>query len=135
MASPGAVFSEAAVARAAHLAAGGAVAVLIVARLHGYAFGMPNPGLLPTRKEKETVQANLEKALAELDARGVETTGEIAITRNPARVFTRAALAQGVAAVVVDRQPGSRFRRFVEGDMAAAMRRRLRARPIEVIVV
>ena len=111
------------------------MAVLIVARLHGYAFGMPNPGLLPTRKEKQAVQANLDKALAELEVRDIETTGEIAITRDPARVFIRAALTQGVAAVVMDRQPGSRSRRFVEGDMAAAMRRKLRGRSIEVIVV
>jgi hypothetical protein len=135
MASPGEVFSEAAVARAADLAAGGAVAVLVVARLHGYAFGMPNPGLLPTRKEKQAVQANLEKAMAELGGRGVETSGEIAITRNAAKVFARAALAQGVAAVVMDRQSGNRLRRFVEGDMAATLRRRLRAKSIEVVVV
>jgi hypothetical protein len=120
---------------AADLAAGGEVAVLIVARLHGYAFGMPNPGLLPTRKEKQTVQANLEKAIGELGRRGVETSGEIAITRNPANVFSRAALAQGVAMVVMDPQPGSRLRRFVEGDLAAILRRRLRARAIDVIVV
>jgi hypothetical protein len=135
MASPGPVFSEAAVARAADLAGGGTVAVLIVARLHGYAFGMPNPGLLPTRKEKQAVQANLEKAIGELGVRGVETSGEIAITRNPTKVFTRAAVSQGVAAVVMDPQPGSPLRRFVEGDLAASLRRRLRARSIAVIVV
>ncbi len=135
MASPGPVFSEAAVARAVDLAAGGTVAVLIVARLHGYAFGMPNPGLLPTRKEKQAVQANLEKAMRELSRRGLETSGEIAITRNPAKVFVRAAVAQGVNAVVMDPQPGSRLRRLVEGDVAASLRRRLRPRSIEVIVV
>lgn len=135
MASPGPVFSDVAVAAAADLAAGGRVAVLIVARLHGYAFGMPNPGLLPTRKEKQAVQANLEKAMSELGRRGLETSGEIAITRNPAKVFVRAAVAQGVNAVVMDHQPGSRVRRFVEGDLAAILRRQLGARSIKVIVV
>jgi hypothetical protein len=123
------------VARAADLAASGGVAVLIVARLHGYAFGMPNPGLLPTHKEKQAVAANLEKAIGELARRGVDTSGEIAITRSPAKVFIRAAVAQGVAAVVMDPQPGGRFRLLVEGDLAASLRRRLRPRSIDVIVV
>ncbi len=135
MASPGKVFSDAAVAKAADLADGGAVAVVVVVRLHGYAFGMPNPRLLPTRKEKQVVQANLEKALGDLGRRGLETSGEIAITRNPAKVFVRAAVTQGVKAVVIDSQPGGRVRRFVEGDMAAGLRRRLHAKSIDLIVV
>ena len=127
--------SDAAVGRAAQGAGGETVAVVIVARLHGYAFGMPNPGLLPTKREKQTVRANLEKAIGELRRLGTEATGEIAITRSPAKVFARAALAQGVRLVVMDPQPGSRLRRSIEGDLAAALRRRLRSRAVDVVVV
>jgi hypothetical protein len=96
---------------------------------------MPNPGLLPTRREKQAVQANLETAIGELRRLGTEAIGEMAITRSPAKVFTRAALAQGVRMVVMDPKPGGRGRRFLEGDLAAALRRRLRSRAVDVVVV
>lgn len=111
------------------------VAAVIIARLHGYAFGMPNPGLLPTRKEKQAVQAHLEKAIGELHRLGAKAIGEVAITRSPAKVFTRAARGQGVRMVVMDAQPGSRVRRLVEGDLAASLRRRLGARGVDVVVI
>src|SRR4029079_5894925 len=45
-------FSSRAVARAAALAGdGGHVAVVTIAKIYGSSYGLPNPGLLPTKRE------------------------------------------------------------------------------------
>ena len=42
---------------------GGPVAVVTIARIYGSSMGLPNPGLMPTRKEMEAQKSQVEKAL------------------------------------------------------------------------
>jgi hypothetical protein len=135
LASSGEPFSPAAITRAAELASSGTVAVISIARLHGYAFGLPNPGLLPTKQEKDRQFAQVKAAISTLEKRGRVADGQVAVSRAPAKVFARAAKARGVSTVVIDRQTGGRARRLVEGDIAIGIRRRLRGSEIDVDVV
>src|SRR5258708_35650997 len=70
LASSGAPFSQAAVRRACELAAGQPVAVLSILRVYGSTFGLPNPGLMPTRREREEQLKIVGKAIGELERRG-----------------------------------------------------------------
>jgi len=124
LASPGAPLSAGAVRRAAELAGGELVAVLSIARIHGSAFGMPNPGLMPTSEEREEQRGNVAVAVKELLRKGARADGQVAVARGPARTIARVARIRGVRHVVLDAQTGSRLRQLVEGDLAAAVRRR-----------
>jgi hypothetical protein len=117
------------------LASAGSIAVISIARLHGYAFGLPNPGLLPTKKEKDRQLDQVTAAISALEKCGRQADGQVAISRSPAKVFAGAARARGVSTIVINRQPGGRARRFVEGDISRAIRWRLRSSEIEVEVV
>jgi len=124
LASPGTPLSAGAVRRAAELAGGEPVAVLSIARIHGSAFGMPNPGLMPTRPEREAQRTIVATAIGGLERKGVRADGQVAVARNPARTIARIAGVRGVRHVVLDAPTGGRLRQFVEGDLAAAVRRR-----------
>lgn len=111
------------------------VAVIAIAKLHGSGFGLPNPGLLPTKKEQETQRRQVQEAIDALNRLGVEADGQVMITRSPAKAFARVARVRRVEVVVMDAQPGSRLRRLVEGDLARSVRRRVRNRSVTVEVV
>ena len=53
IATVGIPIPPAVIARAVQLSGGRPVAVLTIARIYGYSFGLPSPGLLPTRKEMD----------------------------------------------------------------------------------
>jgi len=125
LASVGQPLSPAAVARAARLAEGGAVAVVSIARVHGSAFGLPNPGLMPSPAEREEQRGIVSDAIEALGHLGVPADGEVVITRNPAKAFTRVARTRGARHVVLESPRRGRIRRFLEGDPEAALRRRL----------
>ena len=70
LASEGRPFSDEAIARWLAIAAPGAnVRVFSVARIHGVAFGMPNPGLLPTKAEWAEQRELAAKAIKRLKRR------------------------------------------------------------------
>lgn len=102
------------------------MAVLTIARVHGSQFGLPNPGLLPTKKEMLEQQAVVAEAIDSLERSGVEAWGQVATTRRDATIITRAARAHGVTQVLVVSPVVPRWRRFVEGDTARDVRRRIR---------
>lgn len=120
--------SAGAVARAAALAAESPhpVAVVAVAKIHGTSFGLPNPGLMPTKAELAQRRGWVDGAIADLTARGVAADGQVATTRRPVRLFARIARLRGVSAVVIDGTTATGLRRIVEGDAGAELRRRLR---------
>lgn len=125
LASTGVPFPPGAAERAAALAAGGPVAVLSVARLHGYAFGLPNPGLLPTAKERAAQVEMVGRAVTEVQRLGCPADGQVVVTRNAGRAIARAARRRGVREVLVAAPEHGRLRRLVEGDPVAAVRRRI----------
>src|SRR5947207_14759524 len=64
LASAGTPFSGAAIRRACELSAGQPVAVLTILKVYGSSFGLPNPGLLPTRRERDGQYAIVRRAIA-----------------------------------------------------------------------
>jgi hypothetical protein len=128
LASSGAPFSKAAVRRARELAAGGPVAVLSILKVYGSTFGLPNPGLLPTRREREEQFANVQKAISQLERSGCKADGQIAATRSAGRMIAKVARVRQVRVVVMDDSTESGVRRVIEGSVTSIVRRRLAGR-------
>jgi hypothetical protein len=129
-------FSARAVAQAAALADSGAVAVVTLAKIYGTRFGVPHPGLLPTKEELVVRQRWVAKAIVELRSLGVvEADGQVAATRRPAWKLANIAHVRGAAIVVIDATPSTGLRRLVEGDVGSELRRKLRKTAIAVEVI
>lgn len=107
IASEGRRFSEDAIQTAARLARGdgGSVRVLTVARLWGTSFGLPNPGLRPSKREVAEQEDNVGWAISRLEALDVEADGHIVVTRTPSRSILREAACQGCTAIVMGADP------------------------------
>src|SRR5215472_3132172 len=97
LASPGAPFSREAIRRACELAAGEPVAVLSILKVYGSAFGLPNPGLMPTRRERDEQYAIVGRAIKDLERLGGDVDGQIAATRSAGRAIAKAARARQVS--------------------------------------
>src|SRR6266571_5729345 len=102
LASPGAPFSRAAIRRACELAAGQPVAVLSILKVYGSAFGLPNPGLMPTRREREEQVGIVDRAIRDLERQGCTANGQVTATRSAGRAIAKAARARQVSYVVMD---------------------------------
>jgi hypothetical protein len=126
--------SSAAIERAAALASPGGVAVLAIAKIYGTQFGLPHPGLMPTRGEVDLRRGWIADAIATLERAGVDADGQLAATRKPIKLIARVALARSVAHVVVDAGTARGVRRMIEGETGTDVRRRLRG-AAEVIVI
>lgn len=127
LASTGIPFTKQELARCASLAGNSPVTVLSVAKLHGSAFGLPNPGLMPTKRDREKQREIVEAAVRTLGRGGRSVDGQVVITRNPAKTIARAATRLQVQHVVLAAPAQGRLRRFVEGDPVAGVRRRLKS--------
>ena len=117
LASSGAPFSKAAVRRARELAAGEPVAVLSILKIYGSTFGLPNPGLLPTRRERDEQYANVKRAITQLERSGCTADGQIAATRSAGRTIAKVARVRQVRYVVMDDSAESGVRRVIEGSV------------------
>jgi hypothetical protein len=126
--------SSDAIRQARDLAAGDPVAVLALLKIHGYALGMPNPGLLPTAKERDAQRDIVANAIARLEKLSTEADGQVAATRHPAKVIASVAKRRQVHHVIVEQPRVSQVRRFLEGDAVASVRRRLGSH-VEVVVI
>ena len=127
LASTGIPFTQQELARCASLAGRSPVTVLSVAKLHGSAFGLPNPGLMPTKRDRDQQREIVEAAVRTLGRGGRSVDGQVVITRNPAKTIARAATRLQVQHVVLAAPAQGRLRRFVEGDPIAGVRRRLKS--------
>lgn len=127
LASTGVPFTAEELDQCAVLAGSSAVTVLSIARLHGSSLGLPNPGLMPTRQEREQQRDIVATAISALERGERPVDGQVVITRNPAKTIARAALRLQVQHVVVAAPRQSRLRRLVEGDPVAGIRRRVGA--------
>ena len=125
LASSGSPFSRAAVSRARELAGGGPVAVLSILKVYGSQFGLPNPGLLPTKREREEQLAIVQRAITDLEGRGCSADGQVAATRSAGRTIAKVAKARNVRYVVMDAQPLTGVRKVIEGELTNIVRRRL----------
>jgi hypothetical protein len=131
VATTGGQIPEAALRRAVSLSrpdslsGGSAVAVLSLARIHGYAFGLPNPGLLPTRREILEHTERVTRAVTIIERAGLTGWGQVAATRNQARTIARTAQARGARHVLLVAPAQPRWRRVLEGDLARQVSRKL----------
>jgi hypothetical protein len=126
LASSGSPFSRAAVRRAHELAAGEPVAVLSILKVYGSQFGLPNPGLLPTRRERDEQLDVVSRAIKELERRGCTVDGQVAATRSAGRMIAKVARARQVRYVVMDSPTATGVRKIIEGEITGIVRRRLR---------
>jgi len=126
LASSGSPFSRAAVRRAHELAAGEPVAVLSILKIYGSQFGLPNPGLMPTRREREEQLTVVRRAIDALERRGGTADGQVAATRSAGRMIAKVARTRKVRYVVMDSPTATGIRRIIEGELAGIVRRRLR---------
>jgi hypothetical protein len=93
LASEGRPFSDAAIAEVLAIAAPGAyVRVFSVARVHGVAFGMPNPGLLPTKREWADQRDAVASAIKRLKRRRLTADGHVVGTRNATKMILKEAM-------------------------------------------
>src|ERR1022692_5040976 len=91
IASTGEPIPPAAVSRAVALSGGQPVAVVSIARIYGYAMGLPNPGLMPTQKELGTQHERVARAIAAIEQAGAGGGGEGGATPPARRTIARGA--------------------------------------------
>jgi alkylated DNA nucleotide flippase Atl1 len=127
IASNGLPIPPAVIRQALVIARGEPVAVVTIARIYGSQLGLPNPGLMPTKKEIAEQQAIVKKAVAAIEKGGSEAWGQVAASRKPSKTMAQAAEARSVRHVMVVRAEQVRWRRVVEGDVAKELSRKLGA--------
>jgi hypothetical protein len=127
IASNGEKIPGAAIRQALRISAGQPVAVVTIARIYGSSLGLPNPGLMPTRKEMNEQKEIVQRAVAAIEKGGSEAWGQIAASRRPSKTFAQAAAARGVQHVLVIRPEKVGWRLFVEGDVAKEVAKKLGA--------
>jgi hypothetical protein len=80
---------------------------------------------MPTKKERDAQVSLIEDAIASLGKLGVKADGQVAITRKFLRTIVGVARVRKAEYVVMDDQGGSPLRRWLEGDAARYIGRRL----------
>ena len=84
---------------------GGDVRVFTVARVWGTAFGLPNPGLLPSRTEWSEQRGVVERAVKGLQRAGVKAEGHVLATRKATKRILSEAERLGCGAIVMAADP------------------------------
>lgn len=107
LASEGRPIPKAAVELAGRMAekAGAEVHVLSIARIWGSAFGLPNPGLLPNKRELQERHESVADALAWLKRHHIAASGQVSGTRNAAKLILKEARHRGADAIVMAADP------------------------------
>ncbi|MHB1568363.1 MAG: universal stress protein [Solirubrobacteraceae bacterium] len=107
LASEGRSFSGPVISRTMELArqSGATVHVLSIARVHGVAFGLPNPGLLPTKREWDEQRESVRKAVARLRRKGIDADGHVVGTRNATKRIIAEARAESCEVIVMAADP------------------------------
>lgn len=107
LASEGRPIPPVAVERAIELAArsGATVHVFTIARIHGTSFGMPTPGLMPTKKEWAERREMVGKTIKRLERKGVKADGHVLGTRNATKKILAEAEKHDCEAIVMAADP------------------------------
>jgi nucleotide-binding universal stress UspA family protein len=103
LASEGRAIPKRAVGYAARF--GAPVHVFSVARVWGTSLGLPNPGLLPTRKEWDEQRKRVATAVKALRRRGIEADGHVLGTRKATKRIVGEAERLGCDAIVMAADP------------------------------
>jgi nucleotide-binding universal stress UspA family protein len=103
LASEGRAIPPAAVARAIELAkpAGASVHVFTIARIHGTAFGMPSPGLFPSKKDWAEQRDIVAKTIKRLERKGLAANGHVLGTRNATKKIIEEAKKEACEVIVM----------------------------------
>ncbi len=125
IATTGESIPAAVIRRAVELSAGDPVAVVTLARIYGSALGLPNPGLMPSKRELADHKMLVDNTVRRLERKGVEAWGQIAATRKPVKTIVAVARARGVSNVILVTPEQPRWRQVVEGDLVRDVSRRL----------
>ncbi len=128
LATEGRPIPDAAIARVVALASkpGARVHVFSVARVHGVSFGLPSPGLLPTKKEWADNRKNVSSAVKRLKRKGLEADGSVLGTRKSTKRICDEAAKEGCEAIVMAADPDRN--RFVRDMMWSQEPQRVRRR-------
>ncbi|MDR3661117.1 MAG: universal stress protein [Mycobacterium sp.] len=110
---------------AAARATGGTVTVVLPLKIHGYSLGMPNPGLMPTARERAAADEAITTTVRRLRRAGVDVDGQIVVSRHAHRAIVKIARRRGATQVLLEGTTAGRLRRFVEGDLSKQLARRL----------
>jgi len=110
---------------AAARATGGTVAVVLPLKIHGYSLGMPNPGLMPTARERKLAEEAITTTVRRLRNAGTDVDGQIVVTRHAHRAVTGIVRRRGANRVLLEEPTTSSLRRFVEGDLHRQLSRGL----------
>jgi nucleotide-binding universal stress UspA family protein len=112
LASEGRAFSDAVIAQAERLISatpGARIHVFSVARVYGTSLGMPNPGLLPTKREWEGQEQSVTAAAQRFRRKGIRASGRVLGTRKAMQRICQEAEKEGCDAIVMgadrDRSP------------------------------
>jgi nucleotide-binding universal stress UspA family protein len=128
---------RAAVDLAARLAkrSGAPVHVFSIARIWGTSLGFPNPGLFPSKREWDEQRANVRKAVARLERKGVEADGRVIGTRVGSKRIVREAARLGCDAIVMGADPlrAPLIRNFMWSQEPHRVRRRAHV-PVFLVV-
>lgn len=116
LASEGRPIPDSAVDRVIQLAKrhGATAHVFSVARVHGVAFGMQTPGLLPSRREWQEQREIVEKAVKRLRRKGIEAEGHVLGTRKATKKILEEATREACDAIVMAADPD---RNRIVGDL------------------
>ncbi len=119
LASEGREIPDAAIARVAELADRSgpthpSVHVFSIARVHGVAFGFPNPGLMPTKREWREQREIVDSAIKRLRRRGLDGEGHVLATRKATARICQEAVREECQAIVMAADPD---RNRLIGDM------------------
>jgi len=103
LASEGRPIPDAAIERVIELASGrgASVRVLSIARVHGVAFGLQTPGLLPTKAEWDEQRASVRRAIKRLKRKGIDADGHVIGTRKATKRICEEAYLQECEAIVM----------------------------------
>jgi nucleotide-binding universal stress UspA family protein len=116
LASEGRPFSDSAVDRVIELAreSGATAHVFSVARVHGVAFGMQTPGLLPTKREWAEQREIVTEAIRRLKRKGIKAEGHVLGTRKATKKILEEAKKECCDAIVMS---ADRDRNRFVGDL------------------
>jgi nucleotide-binding universal stress UspA family protein len=85
--------------------AGAEVHVLSIARIWGTSFGLPNPGLLPNKREMKERYDHVEAAVTWLKRHNIAASGQVTGTRNAAKLILAEARRRRADAIVMAADP------------------------------
>jgi hypothetical protein len=106
LASEGRPFPRPALDAAVSLAEdGGHVHVFAIVRVWGTSLGLPNPGLLPSKREWDTHREIVTDAVEALRRRGVEADGRVVATRKATKRILGEAERLGCESIVMAADP------------------------------